>query len=126
MGIPDEDDIIRLKQEKEEKLKQTGFNIENFEQKYDRELKKRADKKKKLEEDKVDREKEQYTFYPDLTRQRTKSPINVINRGSLESQQNTKRNNGNFGIDFGTPDTLSINNNEMQQDQIVNLKYPNH
>jgi len=62
LGIPDEEDIFKLKREKEDKLKQTGFNIENFEQKYDRELKRRADKKKKLEEDKVDREREQYTF----------------------------------------------------------------
>jgi hypothetical protein len=61
MGIPDEEDIIRSKREREERLK-NGFNIETFEQKYDRELKRRADKKKKLEEDKVYREKEQYTF----------------------------------------------------------------
>ena len=68
MGIPDEEDIIRQKREKEERLKLNGFNIENFEEKYDRELKKRADKKKKLEEDKIFREREQYTFQPDLTR----------------------------------------------------------
>ena len=36
------------------------FNIENFEQKYERELKKRAEKKKKLEEEKMEREA--YTF----------------------------------------------------------------
>jgi hypothetical protein len=61
MGIPDEEDIIRSKREREERLK-NGFSIETFEQKYDRELKRRADKKRKLEEDKVVREKEQYTF----------------------------------------------------------------
>ena len=84
MGIPDEEDIIRFKREREERIKmQNGFNIETFEQKYDRELKKRADMKKKLEEDRVEREREQYTFQPDLARQRTKSPNNVINRGSL-------------------------------------------
>ena len=66
----------------------------------------------------MEREREQYTFQPDLTRQRTKSPNNVVkNRGSLVAPQGSnKRGNGNFGIDFGTPDTLSINNNDLQAD----------
>lgn len=64
MGIPDEEDIIRSKREKEERLKNNNgvFSIETFEQKYERELKRRADKKRKLEEDKQEREREQYTF----------------------------------------------------------------
>lgn len=61
MGIPDEEEIIRSKREREERLK-NGFSIEGFEQKYERELKRRADKKRKMEEDKMYREKEQYTF----------------------------------------------------------------
>ena len=61
MGIPDEEEIIRSKREREERLK-NGFSIEGFEQKYDLELKRRADKKRKMEEDKMYREKEQYTF----------------------------------------------------------------
>jgi hypothetical protein len=61
MGIPDEEEIIRSKREREERLK-NGFSIEGFEQKYERELKRRADKKRKMEEDKAYREKEQYTF----------------------------------------------------------------
>ena len=61
MGIPDEEEIIRSKREREERLK-NGFSIEGFEQKYERELKRRADKKRKMEEDKIYREKEQYTF----------------------------------------------------------------
>ena len=58
------------------------FSIETFEQKYERELKRRADKKKKLEEDKVIREREAYTFTPELNLNRTpprnsqsKSPV---------------------------------------------------
>lgn len=59
MGIPDEEEIIRSKREKEEKLKKDGvFSPETFEQKYDRELKRRAEKKKKLEEEQKIREKE--------------------------------------------------------------------
>jgi phosphoglycerate-specific signal transduction histidine kinase len=61
LGIPDEEDIIKKKREKDNMLKDK-FNIETFEQKYDRELKKRAEKKKKLEEDKQLREREAYTF----------------------------------------------------------------
>ncbi len=57
MGIPDEEEIIRSKREREERLK-NGFSIEGFEQKYDLELKRRADKKRKMEEDKMYREKE--------------------------------------------------------------------
>ena len=31
MGIPDEEDIIRSKREREERLKKDGFSIETFE-----------------------------------------------------------------------------------------------
>jgi hypothetical protein len=87
MGIPDEEDIIKKKKEKDNLLKDK-FNIESFEQKYDRELKKRAEKKKKLEEDKYLREREAYTFQPDLQNNRTptrasqsKSPVMMGSRG---------------------------------------------
>ena len=61
MGIQDEEEIIKKKKEKDLQLKDK-FNIESFGEKYDRELKKRADKRRKLEEDKVSREREEYTF----------------------------------------------------------------
>ena len=50
LGIPDEEEIIKKKKEKELQLKDK-FNIESFGQKYDMELKRRAEKKKKLEEE---------------------------------------------------------------------------
>jgi len=59
LGIPDDEEILKQKRMKELMLKEK-FNIENFEQKYDRELKRRAEKKRKLEEEK--REREAYTF----------------------------------------------------------------
>ena len=81
MGIPDDEEIIKKRKEKDQILKDK-FSIETFEQKYERELKRRADKKKKLEEDKVIREREAYTFTPELKTNRTpprnsqsKSPV---------------------------------------------------
>ncbi len=61
LGIPDEDEIIRQRMEREERLK-GEFNTADFQERYEKELKRRADKKKKLEEDKAHREREQYTF----------------------------------------------------------------
>ena len=61
--------------------------------------------------------------------------MNAVNRGSLLGPYANRKNNNNnnFGIDFGTPDTLSINNHEQLLDNnnnpgnpIVNLKYPNN
>ena len=134
LGIPDEEEIIRARREKEEKLKMAAaaaaagvFSMETFEQKYERELKRRADKKKKLEEDKQNREKEQYTFQPDLTRQRTKSPLDTGNRGSLLGPYARKTHATGNIVDFGTPDTLSINNQDVDtNNHIVNLKYQRH
>jgi hypothetical protein len=55
LGIQDEEEIIKKKREKDIILKDK-FSIETFEQKYERELKRRAEKKRKLEEDKAFRE----------------------------------------------------------------------
>ena len=68
LGILDEEDIIKKKREKDNILKDR-FSIETFEQKYDRELKRRAEKKKKLEEDKALREA--YSFQPELHNNRS-------------------------------------------------------
>ena len=68
LGIPDEEEILKKKKEKDMILKDK-FSIETFEQKYDRELKRRAEKKRKLEEDKALREA--YSFQPELHNNRT-------------------------------------------------------
>lgn len=67
MGIPDEEEIIRKKRERDIFLRDK-FNLETFEIKYDKELRQRTDKKRKLEEEKIKKEKEQCTFKPDLER----------------------------------------------------------
>lgn len=68
LGILDEEEILKKKKEKDIILKDR-FSIETFEQKYDRELKRRAEKKRKLEEDKAMREA--YPFQPELHNNRT-------------------------------------------------------
>ena len=47
LGIVDEEEIIRMKREKDLFLKDK-FNLESFEVKYERELKQRNEKKKKM------------------------------------------------------------------------------
>lgn len=48
MGIMDEEDILKMKRDKDEKLK-GKFNIETFEQRYEREIKQLFDKQKRRE-----------------------------------------------------------------------------
>ena len=67
MGIPDDEEIIRKKRERDIFLRDK-FNLESFEIKYDKELRQRTEKKRKLEEEKIKKEKEQCTFKPDLER----------------------------------------------------------
>lgn len=61
LGIVDEEEIIRRKKEKDLFLKDK-FNLESFEQKYEREIRLREEKKRRLVEQKMKEEKDMCTF----------------------------------------------------------------
>lgn len=65
LGIVDEEEIIRKKRERDLFLKDK-FSLESFEMKYERELRQRNEKKRKMLELKLQQEKEMCTFQPDI------------------------------------------------------------
>lgn len=65
LGIVDEEEIIRRKREKDIFLKDK-FNLESFEKKYEREIRLREEKKRRMFEQKLREEKEFCTFQPDI------------------------------------------------------------
>ena len=61
LGIVDEEEIIRKKREKDLFLKDK-FDLETFEQKYEREIRHRNEKMRRMVELKIQQEKEMCTF----------------------------------------------------------------
>lgn len=84
-GQLDDDEIIRMKQIKDMELRQRLKN-ETFEQKYEREIKVLLDKQRKREQEKLQREQEECTFAPRISK-KSKSPIkNEKSDDSIEAK----------------------------------------
>lgn len=61
LGIVDDEEIMRMKREKDLYLKDK-FSLETFEFKYEKELRQRNEKKRRMEEEKVKKEQDLCTF----------------------------------------------------------------
>ncbi|CDW77838.1 UNKNOWN [Stylonychia lemnae] len=92
LGIVDDEEILRMKKEKDLILK-GKFNIESFEQRYEREIKQLFDKQKKREQERQNKDVSNFSFTPNLkASSKAKSPLQSTRNQGLEmSKSNNKQ-----------------------------------
>eukprot|EP00347_Sterkiella_histriomuscorum_P017955 403347343 len=86
MGIMDEEDILKMKKDKAKVLK-GKFNIESFEQRYDRDIKQLFEKQRKREQEKLNNEASGCSFAPKL---QTQNKTNLKSKSPLASTRNSQ------------------------------------